>query len=143
MERVLALDYGRKRIGVAGCDPLGITVQPLEAVAADRGDPLARIAAVCDEREVDRVVVGLPRNMDGTEGPMAAEARAFGARVAAATGRTVVFHDERLSSAGAEDALRGQTPKQRQKMRKEGRIDAMAAAQVLRDYLAARDRGEA
>lgn len=142
MERLLAIDYGRKRIGLAGCDPLGITVQPLEAITGQPKAALGRIGEVCEEREIDRIVVGLPLHMDGTESDMAREARAFGALVAATCKRPVVFHDERLSSVSAEHALQGQTPKQRQKMRKEGRIDAMAAAQVLRDFLAARERGE-
>lgn len=141
MERLLAIDYGRKRIGLAGCDPLGITVQPLEAITGAPKDALSRIIEVCDDREIDRVVIGLPLHMDGTESDMSREVRKFGVEVERHVKRPVIFHDERLSSATAEAALRGQTAKQKQKMRKEGRVDAMAAAQVLRDFLAAKERG--
>lgn len=134
-ERLLGVDYGRKRIGVAGADPLGITVQPLLAITGQPEQALPQIAAVCDEREVDRIVLGLPLNMDGTEGDMAREVRRFAVRLEKVTRRPVVFSDERLSSWSAEEALR-ELPKKQRGAR--GRIDAMAAAQILRDYLARR-----
>jgi len=142
MERLLAIDYGRKRIGLAGCDPLGITVQPLEAITGEPRASLARIVEVCGEREIDRIVIGLPLHMDGGESDMAREVRKFGVEVERSCKRPVVYQDERLSSATARAALRGQTPKQKQKMRREGRIDAMAAAEILRDFLVRKERGD-
>ena len=74
--------------------------------------------------------------MDGTEGEMAAEVRAFGAKLEKRAGRRVEYVDERLSSWSAEEALKGVSRKER---RQKGRVDAMAAAQILRDYLARRE----
>lgn len=133
--RVLGIDYGRKRIGVACTDPLGITVQP---VAAYEGEPAAALEPIrqeCIEREVDRVVVGLPLNMDGSEGAMAKEVRGWAAKLGAKLGLPVEFCDERLTSWSAEQELRGFSKRVR---RKKGLVDAMAAVQILRDWLAAR-----
>lgn len=138
MERLLAVDYGRRRTGVAGADPLGITAQPLEAVEGGQETVLARIVALCAEREVDRVLLGLPLNMDGSEGSMAAEVRAFGERLRERTGRPVEFVDERLTSYEAEQQLRGL--RRKKDRRDKGRIDAMAAARILADYLESRRR---
>lgn len=131
--RVLGIDYGRKRIGLACTDPLGITVQPLETLHGEPGKAIEPIAALCAEREVDRIVVGLPYNMDGTEGEMAKEVRAFAARLAARIRLPLEFTDERLTSWSAEQELRVFKKKVRQK---KGLVDAMAAVAILRDWLA-------
>lgn len=133
--RVLGIDYGRKRIGVACTDPLGITVQPIAAFEGEPAAALEPIRKECIEREVDRVVVGLPLNMDGSEGAMAKEVRGWAAKLGARIGLPVEFCDERLSSWSAEQELRGFSKKVR---KKKGLVDAMAAVQILRDWLAAR-----
>lgn len=133
--RILGIDYGRRRIGIACTDPLGITVQPIAAFEGVPAAAIEPIAALCVEREVDRVVVGLPLNMDGTEGEMAKEVRAWAARLARVVRVPLEFSDERLTSFSAEQDLKAFSKKVR---RKKGLVDAMAAVQILRDWLAAR-----
>lgn len=137
MDRILAIDYGRKRIGLAACDPLGIAAHPLQTLSGTPEQAIPAIGAICADRETTKLLVGMPYNMDGSEGPMAAEVRAFAARLAAATGLPLEFADERLTSYGAEEELRGLSKKQR---RDRGRVDAIAAVTLLRDYLAARGK---
>jgi putative Holliday junction resolvase len=133
MEPLLGVDYGRKRCGLAVTDALWITAQPLMAVEGSATEAIDAIVRVCDERSIARIVVGLPLNMDGSEGEMAREVRAFAKQVGERTGHAVVLFDERLTSFSAEEALKGRTPTQRKKQK--GRVDAMAAAQILFDYM--------
>ncbi len=139
MERILAIDYGRRRMGLAASDPLGITAQPLGAHEGTPSEALAAIARVCAEKQVARVVIGLPLNMDGSEGEMAREVRGFAAELERATGLPVDFSDERLTSWEAEVRLR-QVRRGKGRKGEKGRVDAMAAAQILRDYLDARQK---
>jgi putative Holliday junction resolvase len=135
----VALDYGRRRIGVAVSDPTATIASPHSAVDR-RGDPDALPDALLDllERlEPATVVVGVPRHMDGSEGEMVVEVRAFADSLREATGLPVEEWDERLTTAAAERALvEGGAP--RNKRRERGRIDAMAATMLLRSYLASR-----
>lgn len=103
MSRVLALDFGEARCGVAVCDPTGTVVTPIGAIeqpGTRRG--LGRLAATVREREVERVVVGLPLSLSGDEGPQAARTREFAARLAERVAVPVVLHDERLTTRQAE-----------------------------------------
>ena len=144
--RLLALDYGRTRIGVAASDPLGLTARPLAAIvcrvrgadpAAWRRTVVPLLAALVAERGTERILVGLPLNMDGSEGPMAAEARAFAAVSAETLALPVDLEDERLTSDEADAVLReaGVRPSERKRVR-----DSVAAAVLLRDRLARVDR---
>ena len=138
MKRLLALDYGRKRIGLAASDSLGLTAQPITTLEGTPEQALTEIAKICAGREIELLVLGLPFNMDGSEGPMAAEVRAYSARLTAATGLPVEFCDERLSSFAAEEDLRQMGVKRRRGKRaskERGRLDAMAAAVILREYM--------
>ncbi|MFN0062019.1 MAG: Holliday junction resolvase RuvX [Myxococcaceae bacterium] len=130
--RALGLDIGTKRIGVALSDELGMTAQPL-AVLENRGKAVIReLANLAKTHEVQCWVVGLPLNMDGTEGPMAQMARGFGAQLEAATRLHVIFWDERLSSVAAERALlEGDVSRQRRRQV----IDQVAAALILQGWL--------
>jgi len=122
--RVLALDYGEARCGVAVSDPSGTLATPLEVVerpGTRRG--LASLVALAREREAERVVVGLPLTMAGTEGPQAAHTRAFAERLAEATGMRVDLHDERLTTRQAA-AAPGRSAE-----------DSRAAAHLLDVYL--------
>ena len=139
LERVLAIDYGRKRIGLACSDPLGITANPLDTLFGEPKQNLARIVEICLDREVGRIVLGLPINMNDTEGEMAQEVRAFGAKLAALTKLPVEFSDERLTSYAAEQDLRALHLKKKLRHKK-GIVDAMAAVTILRDWLASRER---
>ena len=135
--RILGVDYGEKRIGLAISDPLGMFGQPLETVESGAAPPVDRIAEICKERGVETIVVGLPRNMDGTLGPKAAEASAFADALAGKTGLNVVLQDERLSTARAERSLR-ETDMSRRK--RKARVDAVAAQVILQTYLDTRSK---
>ena len=134
--RVAGVDYGRKRVGLALCDPLGITVRGLDTIPA--GDsPVATAAAVAKrlrDEGVDRVVVGLPLHDDGSESEMSKEARAFGEALGAALGKPVVFHDEGLTSWEAEEAVKA-SGKRLRDARARGDVDRAAAMAILRSYL--------
>lgn len=131
--RTLGVDLGRVRIGLALADDVLRTARPLRVVerraaAAD----LAAIAEAAREYEVGRVVLGLPINMDGSEGPAARHARAFAPKLSAALGVPVELFDERLSTFEAETRLRDQgfSAKDRR-----SRVDAEAAAVILQGWL--------
>lgn len=134
--RILAVDYGRRRIGLAISDPLGITTHPLRPLEAPAlTAKIQGIAGLCRKRGVGRIVVGLPRNMDGSVGRMGEEALAFGRSLEEATGLPVETWDERLTSREAERALRsrGLSPRKRK-----ARVDTVAAQILLQAYLDAR-----
>jgi putative Holliday junction resolvase len=137
--RILGIDYGRARIGLAISDEEGIVVQPLPALRwSSEALALKEIARHVETQGVGRIVVGVPYNMDGTLGEMAQEATAFARSVERAVGRPVDTHDERGSSLEADRVLReGKAPRKRRKELQ----DSLAAAVILRDYLDAR-RGD-
>ena len=131
--RILAIDYGRARHGLAVSDGLGLAGRPLPALQRkDGATDLATLRRVIDEHDVRRLVVGLPLNMDGSEGEMAAEARAFAARLETELGLPILLEDERLSTDEAESLLRegGLRPSERRALR-----DSVAAAVILRSVL--------
>jgi putative Holliday junction resolvase len=135
--RVLGIDYGRVRVGLALSDEDGILASPLPALARSRRD-IDEIARLIRERDVARVVVGLPLLMDGTRGTMAEEACAFANRVAQKTNLPVDLLDERWTSSEAERAmLEGNLSRRRRKELRDG----LAAVLVLQAYLA-RQRAE-
>ncbi len=134
--RVLCVDLGDVRTGLAAGDDIVGLVQPLSVLVERNADlRLEKIAKAIDEHGADLMVVGLPINMDDTEGPRAIAARAFGAALAERTGLPVEFHDERLSSFEADDSLKGSglTRKGKKKIQ-----DAVAAATILQDWFNAR-----
>lgn len=136
--RVLGIDYGRKRVGVAVTDPLGIMAQPLPVIHnVDEIATCAQIKKICDEKDVKRIVVGLPKNMDGSLGPMAREVEEFARLLARETRITVETFDERLTSFDAESRLAeaGLHWKQRKK-----RIDQVAAVLILQSWLERRGK---
>ena len=130
MSRTLGVDFGSKRVGLALSDPLGVGATPLAVVG--RSDAVVEIARVVEERDVDTIVIGLPTSLGGEEGKSAADARKLGEELAAVTEANVVFQDERFTSRMAESALLESGMKRRE--RKE-RVDKVAAAIILRDYL--------
>lgn len=129
----LSIDLGQRRTGLAvGDDATGV-VTPLEVIETeDRGELLAALAEAIEQHEPDAFVVGLPLNMDGTEGPAAEAARQFGGELERLYGRPVHLQDERLTSFAADQAMArsGRTHKQKRRVR-----DALAAAAILRDFL--------
>lgn len=136
--RLMAIDLGDQRTGLAVGDTVTGLVSPAGVIRVpiarhDGAELLGAIARAVGEHGPRRLVLGLPLNMDDTEGPRARQARAFAQRLARATGLPVDLRDERLSSADADWAMArsGLTHGQ-----KKSRRDALAAAAILRDHLA-------
>jgi putative Holliday junction resolvase len=136
--RTLGVDLGRVRIGLALADEILRTARPLSTLTR-RGEAkdLAALAEIAREWEVTRVVLGLPLNMDGSEGPSARFARAFAPKLSAALAAPVELFDERLSSFEAETRLRDRGVSSKDAR---GMVDAEAAAVILQGWL---DRSEA
>ncbi len=139
MGRVLAVDWGRKRRGVAISDPSRTMAFPREVVETlDDAAAIARIAALAREEEVDLIVVGLPVNVDGTEGGAAAEVRAFAGRLAEAAGMPVELFDESYTTLEAEALLR---PHVKGRRNRRSKVDKVAAQVLLTGWLAAQGGG--
>lgn len=131
--RVLAVDPGSKRVGLAISDPTGTIAQPLATVDAEPPETLAsRVAEVAAEKEATRVIVGLPRRMDGSYGPEAKAARDLADAVRKASGLPVELVDERLTTVAAERSLIAGGVR-RDKRR--ATVDRVAAAMLLQSHL--------
>ena len=131
-ERIVALDIGDVRIGVAVSDPTRTIASPVEVITRVGWGPDTRaVKAVCDRYETSLVVSGLPLNMDGTEGFQAKKVRDLCAQLTKA-GLTVFFQDERLTTVTAEEALlEGNVSRENRK----GVVDKIAAAIILEQWL--------
>jgi putative Holliday junction resolvase len=128
--RILAVDLGTRRVGLAITDPLRMIASPLRWLPfAGEGALAGQLLRLCAELGVDRAVVGLPLHEDGAESPGCAPARRLARRLQDGGLETVLW-DERYSSLEAEEALREMGVK-----RRGGRVDPVAAAVILRDYL--------
>lgn len=134
----MGVDPGTARVGVALSDDLRMLAHPLETIDCRKSDPVERIDALARERDVGVIVVGHPRNMDGTAGPAAAAAEAFAERLRDGTGRAVVLWDERLSTLAAERGLRAAG---RDSRRSKAIIDQAAAREILQSWLDAQAGG--
>jgi len=131
--RLLALDHGTKRIGVAISDELKMIAQPLEFIPASPfADVLARLKELVREKEVEMILVGLPRNMNGSYGPAALQVQEFVTGLKEAVTVPIKLWDERLTSAQANRFLI--EGKVRREKRKE-KVDKTAAAILLQSYL--------
>ena len=133
---IAALDLGRRRIGVAVTDAAAMGAHPVGVVERrSMAQDLAAIAAMLRDREVTTIVVGLPLNMDGSEGPAARAARLFADRMGAALKVEVAMFDERLTSFEAEERLKGMPVK---KGARKPAIDAIAATVILEGWMKSR-----
>ena len=131
--RILALDVGQKRIGLAVSDPLGLTAQGLGVLERQDWDrDVARLVEMARPYQVQEVLVGLPRHMDGRLGEQAEEILALARAVGEALGAQVSTWDERLSTVEAERVLI-QADMSRQKRRRV--VDKVAASLILQAYL--------
>lgn len=136
----MALDYGRRRIGVAVSDPTGTIASPAGVIELERRRrpgpvaPPPALLRLLEDTRPSRVVVGIPLEMDGTAGQMAVEVRAFAAALARDAGVEVVEWDERLTSARAEREIQA-LGLRKSRRREKGRTDEMAATLMLTDYL--------
>ena len=135
--RIMGLDLGTKRIGVALSDEMCILAQGRDAIARISDDKaIDRIKEIVDEFGVGHIVVGLPVNMNGTEGERALDSRRFGEKLKESTGLSVAFWDERFSTKEVEDMLIKASVR-RDKRKKV--IDKMAAQVILQSYLDSRE----
>jgi putative holliday junction resolvase len=128
---ILALDFGRVRIGVAISDELQLLAHPLETIPAAQ-QAISRVAEIVREKNVDHVVVGIPREMRGGIGVAATEVLGFTGKLRAILPCPVVTWDERLTTAAAKRALRDAGKKTRQTR---GYVDQVAAQIILQGYL--------
>jgi len=130
--RILALDPGERRIGLALSDPTGIIASPYAVIDRRTDDVAQRLQRICRDEDVSRIVVGLPVTLDGREGQAAAAARELARLAAEATDLDVILHDERFSTVTAEQALLegGMRRAERRQVR-----DKVAAAVLLQSYL--------
>jgi putative Holliday junction resolvase len=136
--RILAVDPGSKRIGLALSDPTETIAQALATVPAEPVESLpARVAAVARTHAAERLIVGLPLRLDGTHGPEAAAARSLADAIRRESGLPVELVDERLTTAAAERALIAGGVKREQ--RRQG-IDRVAATMLLQSHLDHRRR---
>src|SRR5262245_26235609 len=131
---ILALDFGRARIGVAISDELQLLAHPLETIPT-RERPESRIAKIVHEKNVDHVVAGVPRQMNGQIGTAATEVLQFVEKLRAILPCPVVIWDERLTTVAAHRALRDVGKKTRQTR---GYVDQVAAQMILQSYLDSR-----
>jgi putative holliday junction resolvase len=134
MGSLIGIDYGAKRIGLAVGDQRAGIASPLVVVQA-RGDLALQAQSVLQaaaDYDVDAFVVGLPLNMDDTEGPAAKAVRQFGAELAKQSNRPVHYFDERLSSVEADERMR---PAELSRKKRKATSDAVAAQVILQGYL--------
>ena len=136
--RVIALDVGDVRIGVAVSDPTGTIAQPLEVYKRVGYGPDSKyVKALCDRFETDQVLLGLPLNMDGTLGGQAQKAQDFGRVLEERMGLTVFYQDERRTTVTAESVLiSGNVRREDRKLY----VDKLAAAVILEQWLATQSR---
>lgn len=129
--RILGVDLGRVRTGVAVSDELGMLAHPVETIPA-RADTARRVAEIVREKNVERVVIGLPRHMNGSVGVGATEALAFAEKLRAQVACEVITWDERMTTMAANRALRDSGQKSRNSR---GVVDQVAAQMILQGYL--------
>ena len=137
--RYLAIDHGTRRMGIAISDELKMIAQPLEFIPSEPFDDfLARLRAILERQQVELILVGMPRNMDGTYGPAAERVREFIGRLSQFISVPIRTLDERLTSVQANRVLlQGNVRRADRKMK----VDMMAAAILLQGYLDARPAG--
>lgn len=134
-ERIVALDVGDRRIGIAVSDPLGVTAQPIETYTRIGYGPDSRyIAEIARRYETDRILCGLPRNMDGTQGFQVEKVKEFAAKLEE-LGLVIEYYDERMTTMLAESALLEANMRREDRKKK---VDMVAAVVILQSYLDAR-----
>jgi putative Holliday junction resolvase len=132
MNRILAIDYGERRIGLAISDPLGITAQGLPTIDTKKiKDFVSHIVKIIDEREVAKIVVGMPRNMDGSIGFKGEAVEKFIRRITSRTKVEVVSWDERLTTVESLRSMREMGIRQKEKET----VDRISATLILQNYL--------
>lgn len=140
MPRVLGIDYGERRVGLALSDETATIASPLPTLKRRKGKrpPVAPVARLAEENDVGAIVIGLPLTLAGEESDWTREIREFGRKLADRTGCPVTFQDERMTSVRAERAVRS-LGLSREKREEKERVDAAAAVLILQSHLNARD----
>ena len=130
---ILSVDYGDARTGIAACDALQMLASPVTVIHQTEKEPLAdEICRIAAEKKAQKLVLGLPKNMDGSEGFRAQPCRAFAALLSETSGLPVAFQDERLPTVRAHNAVNlTNTPGKKRK----AVVDAVSAVIILEDYL--------
>jgi putative pre-16S rRNA nuclease len=138
--RVLSIDFGRKRVGIALSDPTGTLATPLETLTRRSGQrpPWKKVEEIVRAHEVRGLVMGLPLGLEGEETAWCEEIRQAGDALATRLGLPIDYVDERFSSVQAERAIRAQGLRKSERSRK-GRVDAAAAAVILQGWLDRRE----
>ena len=132
VDRILAIDYGEKRIGIAVSDPLGITAQGLETVNVLKNKHFLRIREIVGEKDVKQILVGLPLNMNGTKGQRAVQTEKFAEKLKEYVDVPILMRDERLTTVEAKKSLiflGKKTGKNKEK------VDELSAVLLLNSYL--------
>ena len=139
MARVLGIDYGERRVGLALSDETETIASPLPTLKRRKGKrpPVAPVARLADEHDVEEIVIGLPLTLEGEESDWTREIREFGRKLADRTGCPVAFQDERMTSVRAERAVRSLGLSKDAREEKE-RVDAAAAVLILQAHLNAK-----
>ena len=129
--KYLAIDYGLKRTGLAVCDPSQTICSPLSVLDSTK-DIISRLTEIITDENIEAIVIGLPLNMDGTEGPQAQTVRQFADKLKKVINLPIHFQDERLTSFGADEKLNmaDLSIKRKKKIQ-----DAVAAADILQSFL--------
>ncbi len=131
--RYLAIDHGQKRTGLAVSDASETLVSPHSVIETQSSvELLRRILPVIADEQIETIIIGLPYNMDGSEGPRAKQVRQFADQLADKVEIPILFYDERLSSFEAEGLM---TEMELTRKKKKKRLDAIAAAAILRAFL--------
>lgn len=133
--RYLAIDHGQKRTGLAVCDASETVVSPHSVIQTQSSTELLKqVLKVIQQEGIESLVIGLPFNMNDTEGPRAKEVRTFAKMLSEAAQIPVIFFDERLSSFEAEQLM---VEMELTRKKKKKRLDAIAAAEILKGFLSA------
>lgn len=132
MTRSLGIDHGDARIGLAISDDLGMLAHPHSTIQVAEGDPIPKIAELVTKERIGTIVLGLPRNMDGTYGPAAEKVRAFAEQLRAVVSCPIKMWDERMTTKAAQRGLHaaGKNTKQSRSV-----IDQAAAQLILQGWL--------
>ena len=131
--RILGLDLGDRTIGVAVCDPLGYTAQGITTIRRKKEEAdIAFLKKFCDEYKVEKIVLGFPKNMNGTIGPQGEKAIAFGEKIKVLLNLEVILWDERLTTVAATRAM---LEADMSRAKRKSIVDKVAATYILQGYL--------
>jgi len=134
LSRILGIDYGSQRIGLSISDPLCLIAQPIDALKNDTG-LFAALKALAGRESIQLIVVGLPLNLKGHHAQKADEVQRFIERLTEELGIEVVTWDERFTTTIAQQTMLAMGTKKKERQKKDGRIDSMAAALILQGFM--------